>query len=61
MTIRFNLTEEEQAELVGTLQEIIINDLFPLSPHIQLLTRILDKLERGAEPPAELGRGRPRQ
>jgi hypothetical protein len=58
MTLRFDLTEEEQAELVGTLQEIIINDLFPLSPHIRSLTQILDKLERGAEPPAE---PRPRQ
>ena len=34
-----------------------INDLFPLSPHIRLLTRILDKLERGAEPSAEPGSG----
>jgi hypothetical protein len=33
-TMVFDLTEEEYAELVGTLQEIIINDLFPLSPHI---------------------------
>ena len=57
MTLRFDLTEEEQAELVGTLQEIIINNLFPLSPHIRLLTRILDKLERGAEPSAEPGSG----
>jgi hypothetical protein len=39
------------------MQEIIINDLFPLSPHIRLLTRILDKLERGAEPSAEPGSG----
>ena len=61
MTIRFNLTEEEQAELVGTLQEIIINDLFPLSPHIQLLTRILDKLEQATEPPAEPSKVRPRR
>ena len=43
----------------SALKSIVANDRFPRSPRIRRLKRILDKLEQGAEPPAEPRRGRP--
>jgi hypothetical protein len=50
---RFDLTDEERADLLRELRDIVANDRFPLSPRTRRLKRILDKLEHVAEPLAE--------
>jgi hypothetical protein len=60
-TSRLDLTEEERADLVRVLRNIVANDRFPFSPCIQRRKRILSKLEgsgQGTEPspPAEPSR-----
>jgi hypothetical protein len=58
---RIDLTDEERADLVRKLRDIIANDRFPLSPRIRRLKRILDKLKQDAGPPAEPSKVRPRR
>ena len=59
---RLDLSDEEREELLRLLRGVIAGDRFPLSPRIQRLRQILEKLEPAAaavepfpapKPPAE--------
>jgi hypothetical protein len=49
---RLDLTDDERADLVRVLRDIVANDRFPFSPRIQRLKRILSKLEEPGQGPS---------
>jgi hypothetical protein len=57
--MKLDLTDDERAELIRALRQIVEYDRFPLSPRVKALRAVLDKLEPPAPKPEPLPPMRP--